>query len=240
MKYLVAVLIALGVLLVGFTIRWYIAKKGGDLLGPTWKRSVTGFVVLTAVLAGLASIAVALNPSTTDTLVVSVVKSLPGLLLAGIIVALSVLLARIVSAITVRALRAWSAVVAQRVARLVRVAIVAAGSIIALEQLGVSTDLLIIVITAIVAALALATALAMGLGSVPLARQVAAGRHVSDRFRVGQTISTDGYSGVIAELGLSSVKLETETDRHIEVPNLTFLEQPVEVLSNPEPPGSET
>lgn len=124
----VAALVSAGVLVAGLVVRAYVTRKGGEFLSPGSRHTLTGFVLLTAVLVGLAALAVALNPATTDTVVVSLVRSLPGLFLAGVIVILSVLLGRF--------------------------------------------------------AAALAMALGFGLGAVPLARQVAAGRHVSDRFRV--------------------------------------------------------
>lgn len=91
----VAALVAAGVLVAGLVVRAYVTRKGGEFLSPGSRRTLTGFVLLTAVLVGLAALAVALNPATTDTVVVSLVRSLPGLFLAGVIVILSVLLGRL-------------------------------------------------------------------------------------------------------------------------------------------------
>lgn len=217
------------VLLVGLLVRFYVTRKGGELVSAESRRSLTGFVLLTTLVVGLASLVVALNPDTTDTLVVGVVRSIPSLLLAGVIVLVSVLLGRIAAALLKRGLNSWSSVLAVRLARFVKVAIITTGAIIALDQLGVSTDLLIILVTAIVAAIALAAALGFGLGSVPLARQVAAGRHVSDRFAVGQKVTVGGTTGTIVDVGLASTQVRTGAGTYLEVPHSVFLEQPIEV-----------
>ncbi len=217
------------VLVAGVGIRVYVGRKSGNLLSESSRRNLTGFVILASVLVGLAALAVALNPATADTLVVSMVRSLPSLLLSGIIVILAILLGRIAAGLTARALRSWSSVVAQRVARFVKAAIIAVGSIIALDQLGVSTELIVIMIAAVVGAFALAGALAFGLGSVPLARQVAAGRHVSERFHVGQHVRNGKFAGTIVELGLSSARVANDNGGYVEVPNTVFLEESIEV-----------
>lgn len=217
------------VLVIGLGIRFYVTRKGGELVSAESRRSLTGFVLLSALVVGLASLAVALNPDTTDTVVVGVVRSIPSLLLAGVILLVSVLLGRITAALLRRGLNSWSSVLAVRLARFVKVAIIATGAIIALDQLGVSTDLLVILVTAVVSSLALAAALGFGLGSVPLARQVAAGRHVADRFAVGQTVELASTKGTIADIGLTSTQLRTDRGTLVEIPNSVFLEQPVEV-----------
>lgn len=221
--------IAAAVLFVGLIARIYVGRKGGELLSEASRRNLTGFVILAALLVGLAALAVALNPSTADTLVVSMVRSLPSLLLSGIIIILAILLGRIAGSLTLRALRNWSSVIAQRFARFVKAAIIAIGSIIALDQLGVSTELIVIMITAVIGALALSIALALGLGSVPLARQVAAGRHVSERFRVGQHVKNGKFDGTLVEMGLSSARVANEDGSYVEVPNTVFLEETIEV-----------
>lgn len=217
------------VLLVGLVVRFYVTRKGGELVSAESRRSLTGFVLLTTLVVALAALAVALNPGTTDTVVVGVVRSIPSLLLAGVILLVSVLLGRIAAALLKRGLNSWSSVLAVRLARIVKVTIITTGAMIALDQLGVSTDLLIVLVTAIVSSLALAAALGFGLGSVPLARQVAAGRHVSDRFAIGQEVTVAGRIGTIVEVGLTSTRIRTGTGAYLEVPHSVFLEQPIEV-----------
>ena len=226
--YVIAVIVAVAVFLGGLIVRWLVSRRGGDLLGEESRRSMTQFAGVLGVLAGLGWLLIRTNPGTADTLVVSLLRSVPSVLMAVLIVIVAVMLGRAIGTLTSRALRSVSSVLAARIGRAVRLAIVGVGVLIALEQIGVSTELLIIVVTAVVAAASLATALAVGLGSVPLAKNVAAGRHVLNRFEVGQVVSGESFQGKIVDVGLSSVSLDTGAGT-LEVPHLLFLEQVVQV-----------
>ncbi len=217
------------VIIVGLLATRTIRRFAKPLIGEDWHKSVVTFIGLAAVLVGLGALAVAYNPETTDTLVVTLVKSIPSLLLAGLIVVAALVLGRIAGTLTGRALRSWSSVVASRADKAVRMTVVAFGSIIALEELGVSTELLLILITAAAIAVALASALAIGLGSVPLARQIAAGRHVTDRFAIGSNVSGPGFTGTIIDFGSSSVLIETKAGSRVEIPNEILLLNPIEI-----------
>ena len=46
------------VLVIGLGIRFYVTRKGGELVSAESRRSLTGFVLLSALVVGLASLAV--------------------------------------------------------------------------------------------------------------------------------------------------------------------------------------
>ncbi len=230
--------VVIAVVIIGMLATRFIRRYARPLIGEGWHRSVVTFIGLAAILVGLGAVAVAFNPETTDTLIVTMVKSIPSLLLAGLIIVAALVLGRIAGTLTGRALRSWSSVVASRADKAVRVTVVTFGAIIALDELGVSTELLLVLITSAAAAIALATALAIGLGSVPLARQIAAGRHVSDRFAMGTTISGPGFRGKIVGFGSSSVLVETEPGSRIEVPNELLLLNPIGIEASPVGPST--
>ena len=237
-EFLIVAGVVVTVVLIGMVAMRLIRRHARPFIGDDWRKSVVTVIGLAAILVGLGAVAVAFNPETTDTLIVTMVKSIPSLLLAGLIIVAALILGRIAGTLTGRALRSWSSVVASRADKAVRVTVVAFGAIIALEELGVSTQLLLILITAAAVAIALATALAIGLGSVPLARQIAAGRHVSDRFVMGTTISGPGFRGKIVGFGSSSVLVGTEPGSRIEVPNELLLLNPVAVETSPDGPST--
>ena len=108
------------------------------------------------------------------------------------------------------------------------------GVIIALDQLGVSTDIILLLVAALAFGAALAGGLAAGLGSLPLARQVAAGRHVQDQHRVGQVVQVAGYEGRITAIGLSTTRLLTGEGMIVELPNESFLSASVTVIRDEE------
>lgn len=227
--YFIAAGVFLGVLVLGLLVRRWIVSRSGEHMTPRMERNLTQFAVVIAVLAGGAVLLAGATPSVKDDILVGVLGSLPRLLLTVAIVIVAVYLGRIIGAITESALRGWSVVMASRTGRIVQVAIVAIGVIIALEQLGVSTELIVLVITATIAALALAAALSLGLGSVPVAKQVAAGRHVTERFEIGAVVEGATFKGEITDIGLTSTRIRTDTGGTIDVPNAVFLEGPVMV-----------
>lgn len=237
-EFLIVAGVVIAVVIVGILATRFIRRYARPLIGEDWRKSVITFIGLAAILVGVGAVAVAFNPETTDTLIVTMVTSIPSLLIAGLIVVAALVLGRIAGTLTGRALRSWSSVVASRADKAVRVTVVAFGAIIALDELGVSTQLLLILITAGAVAIALAAALAVGLGSVPLARQIAAGRHVSDRFAMGTTISGPGFRGKIVGFGASSVLVETEQGSRIEVPNELLLLNPVGIDATPDEPST--
>ena len=76
---------------------------------------------------------------------------------------------------------------------------------------------------------ALALALGAGLGSVPLAKQVAAGRHVASRYNPGERVRVGDAEGPIAEIGLATTRIQVAEGRFVDVPNVEFIDRAIEV-----------
>ena len=83
----------------------------------------------------------------------------------------------------------------------------------ALAQVGISTQFLTLLVGIVFDAAALTVALAFGLGSCDVARQVSAGRYVSGAFRVGQTITVDGVRGEIVALESAATVVRADDGR---------------------------
>jgi small-conductance mechanosensitive channel len=107
-------------------------------------------------------------------------------------------------------------------------AILAIFAITALAQLGVSADLLFIVIAILLAAAAGTFALAFGLGGREVARALNAGRFVRGAFEVGQTISIGQIRGRIVAIDPEATVIGTD-DGLVRVPNNTLLESTVTI-----------
>lgn len=210
-------------------VRWATRRSGGHV-SRDMGRSLTQLALLLAIVATGAFLLVAATPEARGQVLVGVLGSLPHLLLAIAIVVVSVFIGRMAGAITESALRGWSAAMSTRLGRIVRVGIIVLGTIIALEQIGVSTELIVLVITSAVAALALAAALSLGLGTAPIAKQVATGRHIGERYDIGTQVESDLFAGTIAEIGMTSVRLVDADGSSTDVPNVLFLETPVRVI----------
>ncbi len=168
-----------------------------------------------------------IDPDQGDLLLDSTVRSVPRVMLALIIVIIARGLGRIVGMLVETGLRRVSPVMASRTRMLLSGVIMGIGLVIALQQVGISTDIILILVAALAFGTALAVALAVGLGSVQFARQVAAGRHVQHRFAAGQVIKFEGVEGRVQSIGLSSTRIEAMDGGVLDVPNESFLSEAV-------------
>jgi len=224
-RRLVALAVVAGLMLVIWLIGRFVASKSGGRLSELVKQLIP--VLIAAV--GVIGVLVIIDPDQAEQLSESVMSSVPKVMIAVIVVIVARALGRIVGLFTETALRPISAGMAGRARLIVSSVILGVGVIIALQQVGVSTDIILILVAAFAFGGALALALGAGLGSVPLARQVAAGRHVSRRYNAGEKIRVGDAEGSIAEIGLASTRLQVADGRFVDVPNLEFIDSTIEV-----------
>lgn len=193
------------------------------------KRALASSVTL--LVAVIAAIAIASGRSETirNDVVDGIIGFLPSLIVGVVILVLGFVSSRLAGIVVEQAMRSRSAVLATRLKSVVSGALLTITALIALKQMGIETDVLVLILAAMLATGTIAGGLAVGLGSLPLARQVAAGRHVEDRLRVGLNVSVDGLSGTIRSINLASVSVRSEDGTVWEIPNLLFLEHAVEV-----------
>ncbi len=184
-------------------------------------------VIVTAVLMGILII---IDPSQANRLLESTFAFIPKAVVAVLIIMITRSLGRIVGALVETALRSASPVLARRAGFGLSLGILGVGVIIALEQLGVPTNIILILVAALAFGSALAGGLAVGLGSLSVSRQVASGRYVQDRFSPGQLLRIEGVEGRIVTIGLSSTHLEGSDGSAFRVPNEVFLQGVVTVL----------
>ncbi len=179
------------------------------------------FVVAAAESLGLGSVVTMLN---------GLVSYLPNVLAAALILLLGSLIARLVGeGLGVLATQAGIAT-GPLLGRGARYALLVFVVILAMEQLGIKTTLLSTVVTALLAATALALALAFGMGSRDLARNIMAGFHAKDAFGIGQTLRVGAHTGRLVEIGAVKTVLETESGL-VSLPNATLIEEEVIVLT---------
>jgi small-conductance mechanosensitive channel len=111
--------------------------------------------------------------------------------------------------------------------RVAFITIVAVAALLAAEQLGLETYVLILLAIVVLATVGLVAALALGQGLALLSGNIAAGRYVQDGTQVGDVISVDGVEGTVEELGYASVTVRSEDGHLYRIPNRTFLENVV-------------
>ena len=149
-----------------------------------------------------------------------------------VLVALAILIAGVMSA-------GWLAELAARQAeradlrgtnafrRVVFMAIIVIAALLAADQLGLQTYVIVLLAVIVLATLGLVTALALGQGLVLLSGNIAAGRYVQDGTTVGDVISVNGVEGTVEELGYASVTVRSEDGYLYRIPNRTLLESVV-------------
>ncbi len=214
--------IALAILVVGSILKRRLPGQLGELVGQLMPVLVFGVVAM--------GLLVIIDPDQANTLLDSTVSSVPKVIVAVIVVIVARALGRIVGLFLETALRRASAILASRVRMAVAGAFLGVGVIIALQQIGISTDIILLLVAAFAFGSALAMALAVGLGSVPLMRRVAAGRHVRNRFEEGQLVRVAGVEGRVASIALASTRIEAMDGGYVEIPNDQFLDGPVTII----------
>jgi mechanosensitive ion channel-like protein len=174
-------------------------------------------VVFAAVsLLGLGALSASLN---------EVVLFLPRLLIALALVVAGVIVAQFVGDWVDRL--AVQMGLGGPVGRIIQGVVFAIFVLTALAQVGISTEFLTLLVGILFVAAAFTVALAFGLGSRDVARQVSAGRYVGASFRIGQTISVDDVRGEIVALEGAATVLRAEDGQTLRIPNHLLLESVV-------------
>ena len=224
-------LLALGVdgLAERFGVHDVLARVGlprslAEVLGRLVRMTLAVVVVVAALsLLGLAGVGAALNAA---------LLFLPKLFVALVIVLVGVVVSQLVGE--------WADRVSDQMAlgfplgRVLQFAILATFVLTALAQLGIPTEILFTLIVIALAGAVFAGALALGLGSREVAREVSAGRYLAGTYGVGQTISIDGVRGRIVALERAATVLRTDDGRTVRVPNHILLDSIVTVEELPD------
>ena len=119
---------------------------------------------------------------------------------------------------------------------LVEVFIIVALGLVAMAQIGMPTELLIVLIAVIVAGVALTGALSFGLGSTDVVRQISAGRYLGELYHPGQHISIDDIAGEVVAMDSTACVIRTEHGHTVRVPNHRLLTSVVTVHDDPQLP----
>jgi small-conductance mechanosensitive channel len=206
---------------------WHLGYEGGPsrLLGVVlfWGIMLTGIAGALSVL-GLSSL-----EHTMDQIINLSGRALVALviLIAGVMSAgwLAELVAREAEGAGLRGLNIFR--------RVIFSTIVAIAALLAAEQLGLETYVLIQLAIVVLATVGLVAALALGQGIALLSGNIAAGRYVQDGTQVGDVISVDGIEGTVEELSYASISVRSEDGHLYRIPNRTLLENVVRKQSTP-------
>lgn len=232
---MIDILIQLGIglgaaLIISAVLRWILLRtnfvKGLELPDQSLiTRSISILIVVSSVILVIAGQDEAIRRDLVEGLVGFMPRAVVGV---GIFI-VALVLGRVGGVLVMTAMRERSPAMASRLRTVVVAAAIVLGLLMALDQMGVETGTLIMILAIVLGGASLGTALALGLGSLPLTRQISAGRHVEDRFTSGQRIEAGDLVGRIVSMGLTSVQIIGEDGRRWEVPHTLLLESPVRV-----------
>jgi MFS family permease len=220
--WLIAAATLLGAVIVGAAAGWAVRSI---LKRPTRSsetqaiaRAAGVFTFWFIVTVGIVAAVGALSPGSLEPLPGRVLAYLPRVLVAGLILIGGYALASAAALLLSHALSRASGERHHQIARGVRLSLLGAACIVALNQLGVDTTILTLVVAALLFGAAGAFALLVGLGGREVASQIAAGRYMRRVVKVGDAISTGEVTGVVAELHPAGVEVETPAEGRIHLP----------------------
>jgi small-conductance mechanosensitive channel len=168
------------------------------------------------------------------------------LFLPSLLVALALLLAGVVIGTWVKGRvdrLAYQMDVPGPVGRLAELVVIALFAASAFAQIGVSTAILTMLVSIMLAGIAAALAIAFGLGGREVARAMSAGRIVRGSLEPGQTITVAGVRGEIVAIESSATVLQTAAGATVHIPNHLVMESVLEIhpgtgpAGQPGPPG---
>jgi small-conductance mechanosensitive channel len=113
--------------------------------------------------------------------------------------------------------------------QIAQIIVLAVFGILAAEEIGISTAVLLVVIAVLLAAVSGTFTLAFGLGSRDVARALSAGRYLRHDYRVGQEIGFRDVRGRITRIHSTSTLLDAGGGQSIRVPNHLLIESVVTI-----------
>jgi small-conductance mechanosensitive channel len=123
--------------------------------------------------------------------------------------------------------------------QIVQIAVLSVFGIIAAAEIGISTEILLVLIGVLLAAVSGTFTIAFGLGSREVARALSAGRYLRHDYRVGQEIAFGDVRGRITRIHSTSTMLDASEGRSIRVPNHMLMDSIVTIYVDDDAPESE-
>lgn len=180
-------------------------------------------LMLTILLVAVETLGLSAVTTTIDRLI----AYLPNVLAAGFIVIIGLLVARVGRDVVTSGAAAARIAEAERVGAAIHVVIVLVVAVLAIEQLGVHTELLVTVISVMLGAVALSMGVAFALGARQLVAHVLAGHYLRRNLPVGHSVAVRGRRGEVERVGAVDTMLRADKERW-SIPNSTLLEEVVD------------
>ena len=199
-------------------------RDGGLAASPSRivGRLVFWVLMLTFLLSAVETLGLSAVTQTIDRLI----GFLPNVIAAGLIFVLGLLLARLVRNLVSSGAAAADLSQAPRLGSLAHGVVALVAGVVALEQLGVETGIVVSVISAALGAIAVTVGVAFALGARPVITHVLAGHFLRQSLPTGGSVEIDGHRGVVERVGAVDT-LVRDQERSWSIPNGKLLEQTV-------------
>jgi small-conductance mechanosensitive channel len=186
-------------------------------------RGVLWFLVLASVVVAASLLA----PDLLADVPAQVLRFLPRLGVALVILWVGVVAASLLRQLVEASLSGIQVTQAGVFGRITYWVVLGLAVLMAADQLGIQTGVLQTMLFILLVVAGVAVAIAVGLGGRVLAGNVIAGRYVDDRFTVGEQIEVEDWKGTIVEVGLASVTISDSQGELVEIPHGYLLTRPV-------------
>jgi hypothetical protein len=151
------------------------------------------------------------------------VDFIPSVIAAGLILVAGLLLARFTRNLVLSAAMAANAPQAERLGSVTQAIVIIFIAVLAVEELGVDTQILVTVATGLVTAAALSVGIALALGAQPLVTHILAGHFLRQHLTPGGSVEIDGRRGEVDTIGAFETMLRSE-EQVWSIPNRTLLD----------------
>lgn len=149
---------------------------------------------------------------------------LPNVLAAALIVAAGAVVGRVVRGTVTAAAVSAGVAIGPALGRLADGAILLLAIVVSLEELGIDSSALVVMLTVVFGSALAATGLAFGLGARTSVSNIIAAHYLRRSYQVGQTVRIEGAEGRIVQTTPTAVLLETDKGK-LMVPAKKFAEE---------------
>lgn len=175
-------------------------------------------LMLTFLLSAFETLGLTAVTTTIDRLIIY----LPRVIGAGLIVVLGMVVSGFSGNLVTSGAAAANLVYARGLGAVARGIVLVTTAILATEQLGIDTQVLVTGLTALVATFGAGLALAFALGSRDVVRQILAGHYLRQTLRIGQRVEIGTRSGTLERVGATDT-LFRDGDGAWSIPNARLL-----------------
>ncbi len=147
------------------------------------------------------------------------VDYLPNVIAAALIGVLGLMLAHFIRSVVETAAEGLGFEYSRAVSRLVHIVLIVVVGTLAIDQLGIETNILNSVIEIVLIATGAAVAIAIGLGTRNVANSVVAGVYARDIYKPGTDIRFKNIEGSVDSIGSITTRVRTTDGNFVHIPN---------------------